>query len=439
MKASEYRAQFDAELERARPRRGRTRRAAPETATDLVAEITNRRLRREAAHRGHRPGRRSRRQASAADGGPHRTHGRCRRQGRGAQRGHGGGPGSIVQVRRLPALRRGLQRRPCGSRPPTTRPTCGRPRWTPSRCARTPTPSSSCSTGSASRARPWSSRSQAVRMLGLRRPRRALPGAARHRGDVQAADPAAGRPARCWPPTAARVALMRRIATDRGEDKYARATAAVALQSLAPKDFAKVARAVVLDDDDDDDVRASVISAITHGPTTPAAATWSARCARSTPRRAARGSSTARLATSPRRVPRVAVPAVTDIEAPRRRRPVRPLAPRRAAAAAPRGAPGVRRPGRVRRAAHPGLGDGRVRDGGPAPGGQARRARGAHHRPRRVQRGRGRAGRQRRRRPRRLAGAGPGRCPRAGCGAATTASRSPACGSPGPTRPPPRR
>lgn len=64
-------------------------------------------------------------------------------------------------------------------------------------------------------------------------------------------------------------ALMRRIATDRKEDKYARATAAIALQSLAPRDFAQVAKAVVLDDDDDDDVRASVISAITHGPTKP--------------------------------------------------------------------------------------------------------------------------------------------------------------------------
>lgn len=64
-------------------------------------------------------------------------------------------------------------------------------------------------------------------------------------------------------------ALMRRIATDKSEDKTARATAAVALQSLAPTDFATVARRVVLDDDDDNDVRATVISALTHGPTTP--------------------------------------------------------------------------------------------------------------------------------------------------------------------------
>ena len=64
-------------------------------------------------------------------------------------------------------------------------------------------------------------------------------------------------------------ALMRSIASDKTEDKAARATAAVALQALAPRDFDRVARTVVLDDDDDDDVRATVISAITHGPTAP--------------------------------------------------------------------------------------------------------------------------------------------------------------------------
>ena len=64
-------------------------------------------------------------------------------------------------------------------------------------------------------------------------------------------------------------ALMRQIAIDKSEDKQARATAAVALQSLAPTEFAKVARRVVLDDDDDNDLRATVISALTHGPTKP--------------------------------------------------------------------------------------------------------------------------------------------------------------------------
>jgi len=64
-------------------------------------------------------------------------------------------------------------------------------------------------------------------------------------------------------------ALMRTIATDKTEDKACRATAAVALQALAPRDFDRVARTVVLDDDEDDDLRATVISAITHGPTVP--------------------------------------------------------------------------------------------------------------------------------------------------------------------------
>jgi len=64
-------------------------------------------------------------------------------------------------------------------------------------------------------------------------------------------------------------ALMRSIATNKDEDPRARATAAVALQVLAPQDFDQLARTVVLDDEDDDDLRATVISAITHGPTVP--------------------------------------------------------------------------------------------------------------------------------------------------------------------------
>lgn len=64
-------------------------------------------------------------------------------------------------------------------------------------------------------------------------------------------------------------ALMRTIATDRDEDRQCRAIAAVALQALAPRDFDRVARTIVLDDDEDDDLRATVISAITHGPTAP--------------------------------------------------------------------------------------------------------------------------------------------------------------------------
>ncbi len=60
--------------------------------------------------------------------------------------------------------------------------------------------------------------------------------------------------------------MFARIAADRGEDPTARATAAVALQGLAPDDFAALARDVVDDDDDDDRVRATVITALAHGP-----------------------------------------------------------------------------------------------------------------------------------------------------------------------------
>lgn len=64
-------------------------------------------------------------------------------------------------------------------------------------------------------------------------------------------------------------ALMRRIASDRNADKNSRSIAVLALQSLAPRDFARVSRSIVLDDDEDDEVRATVISAIAHGPTAP--------------------------------------------------------------------------------------------------------------------------------------------------------------------------
>jgi hypothetical protein len=59
--------------------------------------------------------------------------------------------------------------------------------------------------------------------------------------------------------------LFARIAADKSEDPEARATSAIALASLAPNDFARVARDVVLDDDDDDRVRATVVNAIAHG------------------------------------------------------------------------------------------------------------------------------------------------------------------------------
>jgi hypothetical protein len=64
--------------------------------------------------------------------------------------------------------------------------------------------------------------------------------------------------------------LMRRIMVDKSEDKGARTTAAVALQSLAPKEFAQAARQIVLDDDDVPDVRAAVISAMSQSQARPA-------------------------------------------------------------------------------------------------------------------------------------------------------------------------
>jgi hypothetical protein len=59
--------------------------------------------------------------------------------------------------------------------------------------------------------------------------------------------------------------LFARIAADKSEDPAARATSAIALQSLAPEDFTTVARDVVLDDDDDERVRATFINAMSHG------------------------------------------------------------------------------------------------------------------------------------------------------------------------------
>ena len=63
--------------------------------------------------------------------------------------------------------------------------------------------------------------------------------------------------------------IFRTIVEDKNEEKSARVTSAVALQSLAPKEFARLATRLVDDDDDDDDVRASVLTTVTHGPTTP--------------------------------------------------------------------------------------------------------------------------------------------------------------------------
>jgi hypothetical protein len=63
--------------------------------------------------------------------------------------------------------------------------------------------------------------------------------------------------------------MFARIAADKSEDPAARATSAIALQSLAPAQFQDVARDVVLDDDDDQKVRATFVNAIAHRDDTP--------------------------------------------------------------------------------------------------------------------------------------------------------------------------
>ena len=63
--------------------------------------------------------------------------------------------------------------------------------------------------------------------------------------------------------------LFASIAADKSEDPGARATSAVALQSLAPEQFHSVAHDVVLDDDDNKNVRATFANAITHGDEAP--------------------------------------------------------------------------------------------------------------------------------------------------------------------------
>lgn len=55
--------------------------------------------------------------------------------------------------------------------------------------------------------------------------------------------------------------IFRTIVADKNSDKASRMTSVVALQSLAPAEFDRLATAIVLDDNDDGDVRASVITA----------------------------------------------------------------------------------------------------------------------------------------------------------------------------------
>jgi hypothetical protein len=59
------------------------------------------------------------------------------------------------------------------------------------------------------------------------------------------------------------------IAADRDDDPDARATSAVALKSLSPQRFNRVAQQVIADDDDDDAVRATMLTALTHSQAKP--------------------------------------------------------------------------------------------------------------------------------------------------------------------------
>lgn len=60
------------------------------------------------------------------------------------------------------------------------------------------------------------------------------------------------------------VALFRKIARDKNEDRVARATSAVALQALAPRTFKKVAEEVALDERDHPEIRATLLNALAH-------------------------------------------------------------------------------------------------------------------------------------------------------------------------------
>ncbi|MEU4420096.1 hypothetical protein AB0F81_05690 [Actinoplanes sp. NPDC024001] len=63
--------------------------------------------------------------------------------------------------------------------------------------------------------------------------------------------------------------LFARILQDRSQDLGARALSGVALSSLAPAEFSSVAEEIVLDDTDDDDLRATLLTALSHGTARP--------------------------------------------------------------------------------------------------------------------------------------------------------------------------
>ncbi len=229
--------------------------------------MTNRRYGARRRTEGHRLGGRSRREAAPADVDPDPAGRGPGREGRGPPGCAVGRRGQLVQDRRLPSVRRGLQGRAAGRRDRRRcRPAHRRPRRAGAR-PRPLRPAAAASTACApAEVRPGQARAGRPDAR-VRRARRALPGAPRHRGDLEAAatsprGPAAARgrqrltrpDAAGSPPTGG----------GQGGTRDRRRRPPVA---GAQRDFAQVAKTVVLDDDDDDDVRATVISAITHGPT----------------------------------------------------------------------------------------------------------------------------------------------------------------------------
>lgn len=260
MKASEFREQFDASLERSRSRRAPTRRTRTETAADLVAEISNRRLgakrRVEAVRRAlviavKRPRLMETLIALIAD------------------------TGDKVEVRR--AALAAVQA--------STFKTLEFRRWAADfndalRITATDADADLRAQALDILALNRDPYAQQLLLDGLENPRRSLVRpvqAVRMLGyDVHAEhypvlrqivaeskQKSLRREAlRVLAADSGSVDLMRDIAGDRQEDKEARITATVALQSLAPKEFAELASAVVLDDDDDHDLRASMIAAL---------------------------------------------------------------------------------------------------------------------------------------------------------------------------------
>ena len=62
-------------------------------------------------------------------------------------------------------------------------------------------------------------------------------------------------------------AFFRKIVRDKTDDREARATSAIALQSINPDSFRRLAHAVALDDDDYPEIRTTVLNALAHDDT----------------------------------------------------------------------------------------------------------------------------------------------------------------------------